>query len=63
MLKLSRLHQIILSALATAILFLLALAILGISLFSANREQAGQIEEINFTAPEPEAGFETSAVQ
>lgn len=46
MLKLKKYQQYLLGSLASIILFLLGFAILGISLFQANRQSAASIKEI-----------------
>jgi hypothetical protein len=46
MLKISKLQQLFVGTLASIILFLLGLAILAVSLYSANRQQAATIQQI-----------------
>jgi hypothetical protein len=50
MLQLKKLHKYFLGILTSITLLILSLAILGISLFSANRQQAGEINLL--TVPE-----------
>jgi len=47
MLNISKLQQLFLGSLASITLLLLGLAILGISLFSANRRQAAKINQLS----------------
>ncbi|MBU1085677.1 MAG: hypothetical protein ABIJ43_05080 [Candidatus Beckwithbacteria bacterium] len=53
MINLKNYHKCFIGALATLALFVLSLAVLAISLFSANRKQAGQINQLKVNTQFP----------